>query len=99
MSEIDRWIGVAVLGVLWLKFTAYNVFFAADRIHRRAHDGPSPLPIFGSLFGIAALLLAPVATLPLRLLLIPLALVPDLAMPVAGRIVDRLRRKAVKPGG
>ena len=56
MYEIGRWIGVAVLGVLWLKFTAYNVFFAADRIHRRSHDGPSPLPIFGSVFGIAALL-------------------------------------------
>ncbi len=90
MYEIGRWIGVAVLGVLWLKFTAYNVFFAADRIHRRSHDGPSPLPIFGSVFGIAALLLAPVGVLPLRLLLIPLALVPDLAMPVADRIVDRL---------
>lgn len=93
MSEIERWIGVAVLGVLWLKFTAYNMFFAADRVHRRAHDGPSALPVFGSLFGIAALLLAPVATLPLRLLLVPLALLPDLAMPIAGRIVDRLRRK------
>jgi hypothetical protein len=71
MYEIERWIVVAVLGLLWLKFTAYNVFFTADRIHRRAHDGPSALPVFGSLFGIAALLLAPVATLPLRLLFIP----------------------------
>ncbi|UCH75932.1 MAG: hypothetical protein JSU82_08985 [Rhodospirillales bacterium] len=97
MSEVDRWIGVAVLGLLWLKFTAYNVFFAADRVHRRSHDGPSALPVFGSLFGIAALLLAPVASLPLRLLLVPLALAPDLAMPVAGRIVERLRRKEGPP--
>ena len=93
MYEMERWIGVAVLGLLWLKFTAYNVFFAADRIHRRAHDGPSPLPVFGSIFGIAVLLLAPVATLPLRLLFIPLALIPDLAAPIGTRIVDRLGPK------
>lgn len=90
MDEIWRWIGVAVLGVLWLKFTGYNVFFAADRIQRRSYDGPSPLPIFGSLFGIAVLILAPVGTLPIRLLLLPLALIPDLAVPVADRIVTRL---------
>ncbi len=90
MDEIWRWIGVALLGVLWLKFTGYNVFFAADRINRRACDGPSGLPIFGSLCGIAVLVLAPVGSLPLRLLLIPLALAPDLAIPVAERIVSRL---------
>lgn len=92
MYEIERWIGVAVLGLLWLKFTAYNVFFTADRVHRRAYDGPSPLPIFGSIFGIAALLLAPIGSLPLRLLFIPLALLPDLAAPIGDRIVDRLSR-------
>jgi len=97
MSEIEHWIVFAVFGVLWLKFTAYNVFFTADRIHRRAHDGPSPLPVFGSLFGIAALLLAPVATLPLRLLFIPLALIPDLAAPLGARIVDRLGPRDMPP--
>ena len=90
MYEIERWVGVAVLGLLWLKFTAYNVFFAADRVHRRSYDGPSPLPIFGSICGIAALCLAPVGALPLRLLFIPLALIPDIAMPLADRIVTRL---------
>ena len=90
MYEIERWVGAAVLGVLWLKFTGYNVFFAADRVHRRSCDGPSPLPLFGSIFGIAALLLAPAGTLPVRLLLIPVALIPDLAMPVANRMVARL---------
>jgi len=97
MSEIDRWIGVAVLAVLWLKFTAYNVFFAADRIHRRAHDGPSPLPIFGSLFGIAALLLAPAGTLPVRVLLLPVALIPDMAPLVGAWIVDRLGPRDAPP--
>jgi len=90
MYGIERWIVVAVLGVLWLKFTAYNVFFTMDRIHRRAHDGPAPLRVFGSICGVAALLLAPVATLPLRLLFIPLALIPDLAGPLGARIIDRL---------
>ena len=93
MYEIERWVGMAVLGLLWLTFTAYNVIFAADRIHRRAYDGPSPLPIFGSIFGIVALLLAPVGTLPLRLLFIPLALIPDLANPVAEWITARLGPK------
>ena len=97
MYEIERWIGVTVLGLLWLKFTAYNVFFAADRVHRRAHDGPSPLPIIGSLCGIAVLLLAPIGTLPLRLLFIPLALIPDVAMPLADRIVTRLGPKTGPP--
>ena len=93
MDEIWRWISVAVMGVLWLKFTGYNIFFAADRIQRRAHDGPSGLPVFGSLCGIAVLILAPVGSLPLRLLLIPLALAPDLAIPVAERIVTKLDPK------
>lgn len=93
MDEIWRWIGVALLGVLWLKFTGYNVFFAADRINRRACDGPSGLPVFGSLCGIAVLILAPVGTLTMRLLLIPLALVPDLAIPVAERIITKLEPK------
>jgi len=93
VDEIWRWIGVAVLGVLWLKFCAYNVFFAADRIHRRSHDGPSPLPVIGSLCGIAVLILAPVGALPLRLFFIPMALIPDLAMPIADRLVARLGPK------
>jgi len=97
MYEIERWIGVAVLGLLWLKFTGYNVFFAADRVHRRSFDGPSPLPLIGSICGIAVLFLAPVGTLPLRLLFIPLALIPDIAMPLADRIVDRLGRGNDKP--
>ena len=97
MDEIERWVGVAVLGVLWLKFTGYNVFFAVDRVHRRSRDGPSPLPVFGSIFGIAALLLAPAGTLPVRLLLIPLALIPDLAMPLADRMVARLGPKKGPP--
>lgn len=99
MDDIDRWIGVAVLGLLWLKFTAYNVFFAADRIHRRSYEGPSPLPLFGSIFGIAALFLAPVGTVPLRLLFIPLALIPDIAMPAAERIVSRLGPRDDPPSG
>lgn len=97
MYEIERWVGVAVLGLLWLKFTAYNVFFAADRVHRRSYDGPSPLPIFGSVFGIAALLLVPVGSLPLRLLFIPLALIPDLATPIGDRIVAWLGQENDKP--
>lgn len=87
MSEAERLIGAGTLGLLWLVFSAYNVFFSVDRVRRRAYDGPSPLPIFGSVFGIAALLLAPVGSLSLRLILIPLALVPDLATPVGDRIV------------
>ncbi|MDH5411894.1 MAG: hypothetical protein OEY16_10945 [Alphaproteobacteria bacterium] len=99
MYEIERWIGVAVLGLLWLKFTGYNVFFAADRIHRRAHDGPSPLPVIGSICGIAALLLAPVGSLQLRLIFTPLALIPDLAMPLADKIVTRLGPREKPPAG
>ena len=93
MEEIWRWIGVAVLGVLWLKITGYSVFLAADRINRKSCDGPSGLRVFGSLCGIAALTLTPVGTLPIRLLLLPLALIPDLAIPVAKRIVSRLGPK------
>jgi len=90
MEDIWRWIGVALSGVLWLKFTGYNVFFAADRINRRSSDGPSGLPVVGSLCGIAVLVLAPAGSLPLRLLFIPLALIPDLAIPLAARIAARL---------
>lgn len=93
MEDIWRWIGVALLGLLWLKFAGYNVFFAADRINRRSCDGPSGLPVFGSLCGIAVLILAPFAPLPVRLLLLPVALLPDLAIPLAERIVIRLDRR------
>lgn len=79
MYEIERWAGAAVLGVLWLKFAAYNVFFEIDRIRRRSHDGPSPMVIFGSLFGIAALLLMPGLGWLAFVALLPLALLPDLA--------------------
>ena len=90
MYEIERWVGVAVLGLLWLVFTAYNVFFAVARVRRRAYDGPSPLPIFGSLFGLAVVLPAPAGSLALRLPFIPMALIPDLATPVGDRIVTWL---------
>lgn len=96
MYEIERWISVAVLGVLWLKFAAYNVFFALDRIHRRSFEGPSALPMVGTISGIAALLLAPVDPLAFRLLFIPLALIPDLAMPAADRLVARLGKPSRK---
>lgn len=89
MDDIWRWIGVALLGVLWLKVTGYNVFFAADRINRRSRQGPPGLRVFGSLCGIAVLILAPVGSLPARFLLIPVALIPDMAIPLAKRIVNR----------
>lgn len=93
MDEVTRWIGFAVLTVLWLKIAAYNIFFAVERIHRRSFDGPSPLPIIGSLFGIAALFVAPAGTLPVRAFFVPLALVPDLAMPLADRTVSCFRQR------
>lgn len=91
MDEIWRWIGTALLAALWLKATGYNVFLAADRINRRSREGPRGLRIIGSLCGIGALVLAPAGALPLRLLLLPLALIPDLAIPVAERIATRHR--------
>lgn len=93
MYETERWTGAILLGLLWLAFTTFNTFFAIDRVRRRACDGPSPLPIFGSLAGIAALLLVPFGPLYVRLLFIPLALVPDLAMPIGDRIVIWLGTK------
>lgn len=90
-----------ILGVLWLLFVLANALYMLPKLARRGLDGPSPLPIFGSLFGLVALLVAPVATLPLRLLGLPLALLPDLIWLAVAWLVGWMERRAAKrpPGG
>jgi len=90
--QLERWVGAAVLVALWLIFTLFNGFFAIDRILDRRRDGVSPMLIFGSLFGIAAILLIPVLPLGWRLLLLPLALAPDIVPFVEERIHNRRER-------
>ena len=78
MSETDRLIIGIFLMLAWAGAVAFNAFFAIDRIVDRRVDGVSPLPIIGSLCGIIAILLAPFWTLPERLALLPLGVLPDL---------------------
>ncbi len=92
MSEIDRWIGVAVLGVLWSFFAFYNLVFEIGKHQRMETSGPSPMVIFGSVFGIAALLLVPGLGWGPFLALLPLALLPDLSY-ILGGLLFRWREK------
>lgn len=70
---------VIVFGALWVLVLFVNaVVYQLPRLLDHSVHGPSHLPLIGSLAGVIALLFAPVATLPLRLLALPLALLPDL---------------------
>lgn len=102
LAELDeaRLPFTVILGGLWLAFLLANAAYMLPKLSSRRLDGPSPLPIFGSLFGLIALLLAPVATLPLRLTALPLALLPDLLWIFVAWLVGRLERRAAKqPAG
>ena len=94
MSETARLIGAGALGALWLGVVAVNAVYLYGRVRDGTQAGPSTLPVVGSLFGVAALLLAPFGTWQVRLVLLPLALLPDLA-PLA---VDRLIAWRYRPG-
>lgn len=86
MSDIDRAILAIILTLLWAGASAFNGGFALERILDRREDGVSPLPIVGSFCGVIAVLLAPFWTLPERLLLLPIGLIPDLIPLLEGRI-------------
>ncbi len=92
MSEVDRWIGVAVLGLLWAFFALYNLVFEIGRHRRMEASGPSPMVIFGSVFGLAALLLMPGLGWVPFLALLPSALLPDLSW-IAGSLLFSWRER------
>ena len=76
---------------LWLAVLLANaLIYTLPKFLSRSTDGPSHLPVIGSIFGLFTLLLAPVATLPLRLLALPLALLPDLLVWFAFWLIGRL---------
>lgn len=80
-----------ICGALWLAVLLANVFiYTLPKLLSRSTDGSSHLPVIGSIFGLFALLLAPVATLSLRLLALPLALLPDLLVWLAAWLIGRL---------
>jgi len=80
-----------VCGGLWLAVLLANaLIYTLPKLLSRSTDGPSHLPVVGSIFGLFTLLLAPVATLPLRLLALPLALLPDLLVWCAFWLMGRL---------
>ena len=60
MSETDRLIGAGAPAALWLAVVLVNALYLYGHVRDWTPDGPSTLPIIASLFGAAALLLAPV---------------------------------------
>lgn len=102
LAELDetRLPFAVILGGLWLAVLLVNALYMLPKLASRSLDGPSPLPVVGSLFGLVALLIVPVATLPLRLLALPLALLPDLLWIAVSWLVGWMeRREAKRPPG
>ena len=58
MGEMDRLIGAGILGLLWFGVSAFNAIYLYGHVRDWTLDGPSTLPIVGSVLGVAALLLA-----------------------------------------
>ena len=92
MGEMDRLIGAGILGLLWFGVVAVNVIYLYGHVRDWTLDGPSTLPIVGSVLGVAALLLAPVGDWYMRLFALPVALLPDLAPVVVYRLIDESSR-------
>ncbi len=78
MDETVRTVLAVVLASLWLGVVVVNTIYLWGHVLDRTLDGPSPLPVVGSIFGVLVLLVIPWATLGQRLLSLPVALLPDL---------------------
>ncbi len=92
MGETDRLIGAGIFGLLWIGAVVVNAIYLYGHVRDWTLDGPSPLPVVGSLFGVAALLLAPVGNWYMRVFAFPVALLPDLAPIVVYRLISTVSR-------
>ena len=78
MGDTERTVMAAILALLWLAVVIINSLYLGGHVLDRSLDGPSPLPIVGSVFGVLALAVVPFETIGLRMLALPIALLPDL---------------------
>lgn len=92
MSDTVRMTLAAIPALIWLSVVAANIFYLWGHLRDRTLDGPSPLPIVGSLCGLIALVVMPWGTISMRFLLLPAALLPDLMTVAAYRWIDWMNR-------
>lgn len=78
MDDTERTIITAILALMWLGVVVVNIIYLWGHVQDRTLDGPSPLPIVGSIFGVLVLALMPWETIGFRMLALPAALLPDL---------------------
>ena len=81
MGETERAIMAAILSLLWFGVVAVNMIYLWGHVQDRTLDGPSPLPIVGSILGVLALAVMPWESIGFRMLALPVALLPDLTPP------------------
>lgn len=93
MDETVRAVLAAILGLLWLGVVVVNIIYLWGHVLDRTLDGPSPLPIVGSIFGVLALLAVPWGTLGTRMLALPIALLPDLMTFATYRWIEWVNRR------
>ena len=93
MDESDLAIMAGILAFLWLGVVVMNIIYLWGHVLDRSLEGPSPLPIVGSIFGVIALLAAPWGTLATRTLVLPVALLPDLMTLATYRWIEWVNRR------
>jgi hypothetical protein len=92
VDETDRAIMAAILALLWLGVVVVNIIYLWGHVQDRTLDGPSPLPIVGSIFGLLVLVTMPWGTVGQRLLWLPAALLPDLMTVAAYQWISWVNR-------
>lgn len=91
-SDIPAVVAAIVLTAAWGLLAFYNLALEAGKILRMNSAGPSPVVIVGSVCGISALLVLPGLSWIHFIVLLPAALLPDLAW-VGGSLLFRWRKR------
>lgn len=93
MDDTVRTVLAAILALLWLGAVVVNTIYLWGNVLDRTLEGPSPLPIVGSIFGVLALAIMPWETFGQRLLALPVALLPDLMTLATYRWIEWVNRR------
>ncbi len=93
MDDAVRTVLAVILALLWLGTVVANIIYNWGHVLDRTVEGPSPLPIVGSIFGVMALSLLPWGSFGQRMLWLPVALLPDLMTFAAYRWIEWVNRR------
>jgi hypothetical protein len=81
--SIFLWIIAIPLALLWVFIVLANGFITV-RCIRGIFEAPSPIPLVGSIVGVAAIALIPIGSFHDRLPFVGLGVIADLVLPIEG---------------